>query len=448
MMLPDGPELSTSQQALRWYARPYELLDECAEAFGDTFTLDLGTHGLYVVFSHPDAIKEIFAADTSSLHAGGGNDVLRPFLGNGSLLLLEETRHLAERRLLLPAFRGSAVAAHRTLIQQIAEEAVARLTPDASVSIQRHMQDVSLDVIMRVVFGLRPTDRAAELVPLLQGFLEDPKFNLALLTRLGQTNPSAAWAAFRDRLERIRALLGDEVHERRQSDRDGGDVASMLLRATYEDGTPVPDDAIRDELLTLLVTGFETTATALAWSLTWLDREPAIRDELVATLKKSDAPWREPLLDAFIAEVLRIHPIIPVVARRVMKPTTIAGVSLPPDVTAAPCIYLAHRRPELWDRPAAFDPRRFLGNRLPPPHVYLPFGGGTRRCLGRALALEEMRVVLGALLPSRTLTLRHPVAATRRSVTIAPSGGTPMHVRNERRASSDGDVDVPRCDAS
>lgn len=435
--LPPRVELPTVQQSLLWRARPYELLSSSRDKLGDSFTLDLGTHGTYAVFSHPDALREIFSADPAVLHAGEGNVVLKPLLGAHSLLLLEEKPHQRERRMLGPAFHSRRIEQYGARVVEATLAALRDWSPGQHVVIQDVMQRVSLRVILSAVFGLEGGARADELSERIQAFLNDSKFNLGNLGQLREEHQSEAWAAYRRSLERIDALLLEEVrHRRALKDSERGDILGMLLAATYEDGAPLDDDVLRDELMTLVVTGYETTATAIAWALHWLHTSPGalerLRGELrglgpeptPAALTSSAAPW----LKAVCQETLRLHPIIPVVARRTQAPFTLQGYEVPPGVTVAACIYLAHHRPETFAEPGAFRPERFL-ERAYSPFEYLPFGGGVRRCIGMALALYEMKVVLGIVLSRFELShLDAHVRPQRRAVTLAPSGGLRMRV--------------------
>jgi cytochrome P450 family 110 len=440
MNLPPRLDATATQQGLAWLARPYDFLRECAEELGDAFTLDLGTHGTYVMLSHPKAVREVFTGDATMLHAGKGNMVLQAFLGRHSLLLLEEERHLGERRMLLPAFHGARIAEHTELMHQLAAGRINRWEPGQAIDVQHVMQELTLEVILRVVFGLSEGAALHELRARLQDFLNDPKFNLALIGQLeADLGESESWRAFRDEFQQVRELLDAQVARRRAAMEGEGegaqpsDVLGMMLLARREDGSALSDEELRDELVTLVVTGYETTATALAWALYWLAQEPKVRAELVSLMRR--LPLQEalahPALDAFCKEVLRIHPVIPVVARQVQDTVEVAGYTLPPGITVAPCIYLTHHRPDLYPDPDEFRPARFMERRYG-PYEYLPFGGGARRCIGMPLALWEMKVVLAALLPRAELELSEPgrrVRPVRRSVTVAPMGGPRMRLR-------------------
>ena len=247
--------------------------------------MELGGYGSFVLFSHPDAIRTIFTSDPAVCHAGAGNAVLRPFLGNGSLLLLEGPRHLAERRLLLPAFHAATIAEYGPLIRDAALGAINAWQTGQLVRMQDVMQDISLEVVMRAVFGL-PSESSAELKLKLHGFLNDSKFNLALIGLLDEDlDGRAAWREFRETLQRIHALVDAQIAQRRAGDpATSHGIVGLLTEARREDGSALSDDELRDELVTLVVTGYETTATALAWAMYWIHRETAIHARLLEEL--------------------------------------------------------------------------------------------------------------------------------------------------------------------
>jgi unspecific monooxygenase len=431
--LPEGPP-PTKDLGLRWLFQPYRFLRDTAERYGDTFTIDLGEYGPFVVFSNPRDIREIFTGDVHVFHAGAGNGVLLPFLGDGSLLLLEEEAHFEARRVLARAFHGDRIPRYGALIEEVTRDAVRRWNSGEVLRIQDEMQHISLEIILRGTFGLAG-EELSELRTVLRDFLNDAKFNLALIGRLSdEIAESAAWRTFRESFSRIHSLVDAQIERARTHDAQGNrtDMLHVLLEARDDNGKGLSPDDLRDELLTLLVTGYETTATALAWALYWIFGSPAVEGRLLSELvgPPVEAATKSAYLDALCKEVLRIHPEIPIVARRLKAPVQIGGHSLPADITVAPCVYLTHHRDDLYPDPGSFRPERFL-DRTYSPYEYLPFGGGARRCIGMALATWEMKVVLATLLPSAELELAKGVAVQpqRRSVTVGPSGGLPMRFR-------------------
>ncbi len=438
--LPAGPSASAAQQALQWIARPYAFLRECQAQFGDTFTLDLGPQGHWVLFARPEAIRASFTGDPQVLHAGKGHAVLRGFLGPGSLLQLDGERHLRERKLLLPAFHAARMPQYASLIREVARDAARSWQAGQTLVMHEVMQRVSVRVMLHAVFGLREGDLMRELEESVLAFLGDPKFNLAFLGRMQKDlSGTAAWQSYWKTFERIDELVLELVRARRAGGGGAADALAMLLLARDDQGTGFSDMELRDELVTLLVTGFETTATALAWAFYWLHRDDADLARLRAEVSRpestqsADAAAKLPYVDAVCRETLRITPVIPLVARQVQAPFRVEDVEVPEGTTVAACIYLAHRRPETYPDPDRFLPERFL-TREYSPYEWLPFGGGARRCLAMPLALLEMKVVLATILADWDLRLESAaaVAPVRRSVSVGPSGGARMIVCGRR----------------
>jgi cytochrome P450 len=442
--LPPGPDAPPLLQALRFVQWPLPLLDECAARFGDVFTLRLPAAPPLVLFSHPDAVKTIFAGDEEDLRAGEANFRLEPVLGKQSLLLLDGREHLRERRLLQPPFHGDRMLAYAPVMRDVAAEAVARWPVGRPFAVHPEMQGVTLDVILRTVFGLDEGPTKRDLRAALLDLLAIASNGQTLLAAQQANGTRAgAVARFLAARERVDALLYAEIAARRRTAVAGrADVLSLLTQATYDDGVPLEDPALRDELMTMLLAGHETTATALAWAVGHVLADPRVRDRLLDELREAGAPRLDPhvvtrlvYLDAVCRETLRLTPIVPLVGRRLTRPMTIGGVDLPAGVVAAPCIYLAHRRADRWPEPGRFRPERFLESK-PTPWEFLPFGGGARRCLGMAFALVEMKIVLAEVLARVELRAApaYRVRVVRRSITLAPSEGMPVVV--ERRVAA------------
>jgi len=435
--LPPGPDAPPLLQALRWAQWPLPFMEECASRYGDPFTLRLPSAPPIVFFSHPDAIKTIFTGDEEELRAGEANARLEPILGRHSLLLLDGRQHLRERRLLQPPFQGDRILAFGGVMRDIAAAAVERWQLGRPFPIHSEMQGVTLDVILRAVFGLDEGPTKRDLRAALLDLLVAGSNPQTLLGAQSGATRSAAVSRFLALRARTDRLLFAEITSRRQTDVSGrSDVLSLLVQARYDDGQPLEDQALRDELMTMLLAGHETTATALAWAIHHLLAHPEVGARLLDELYPRLAPHevvRLPYLDAVCRETLRLTPIVPLVGRRLTRPMRIAGTPLPAGVVAAPCIYLAHRRPERWPEPARFRPERFLESK-PTPYEFLPFGGGVRRCLGMAFALVEMKIVLAEVLSRVELRAApgYQVRVVRRSVTLAPSEGMPVVV--SRRA--------------
>jgi len=439
--LPPGPTSAPAAQTLQWIARPYDYVRECSAEFGDVFTLDFGSQGTYVVFSHPDALRAIFAAPSDVLHVGPGNAVLEPLVGSKSLLLLEERQHTRERRLLLPSFQPKTIARYGTVIREGAHARTADWTPGLEFDAQTVLQDISIDVIVAVLFGLRTPSAAATLKGELVELLNDRRLTMGLLGRLRDETPDPVLRSFQDRLKRLRQITRQIVETRRATAAVGSDddVLSVLLSATDEQGQARSDEEIRDELLTLVVTGYETTATALAWGLHWVTAHDSVARRLRAEMETSggssepQAIARLEYLDATCKEILRICPIVPSIFRQVAQPFCVAGYSFDVGIVLSPNIHLTHNREDLYPDSARFDPDRFL-RRTYTPYEYLPFGGGARRCIGMHLAMYEMKLILASLLERFEFERApgHEVVPVRRMVAVAPSGGPRLRVRHVR----------------
>jgi len=413
--------------------RPAQALETCARRYGECFTLRPPVGYPVVLFSHPDAVREIFTGDVDELRGGESNDVLRPLLGGNSLLVLDGSRHTRERRLLLPPFHGRRLSEYGAVIAEVADAAIAGWPAGCAISMQGEMQAITLEVIFRVVFGLAGGRAHAHLRRLLARLLRIAANPLLLwqpMQRdLGRLTP---WAGFARVKEEIAALLCAEIAARRATAAAAADVLSMLVAARDENGEAMSDAEVCDEMLTILVAGHETTATALSWTLQRLLSTPSVLERL---RREVDAVPRDdphalaslPYLDAVLKETLRLNPVIPDVGRVLSRPHRIQGRDLPAGVAAAACIYLTQRRADVWPDPLRFAPERFLDKR-PSPYEFFPFGGGSRRCIGMAFALFEMKIILAHLLRRLDLALApgYRARVVRRSITLAPSRGTPV----------------------
>jgi cytochrome P450 family 135 len=430
MALPPGPARPPGIQALGWALRPAPLLRACRDRYGDAFTLRFAGVGTYVVLADPAEVRAVFAAGPDVLRAGEGNILLRRMLGPSRvLMLLDGPAHLARRRVMLPPFHGARLARWREVIADEAGSAVDAWPVGRPFAVQRPMLDLTLDVILRVVFGLDERGRLAEIRARLRELIAAAAHPAAMISwvrrDLGRRSP---WARFQARRRAAEAALHAEIAQRRAdpatAERD--DVLSVLLAARDEAGRPLPDAEVCDELLTLLAAGHETTATSLAWAFERLTRHPEALDRLAAEAREDAG---EAFADAVIREVLRLRPPLPLLSRRVVAPFAAGGHELPVGAIASPCPWLVHRRPDLYADPEVFRPERFLGA-PPDASAWLPFGGGTRRCLGASFAVLEMRIVLQEVL--RRVRLR-PTAGpgegtTRRAIVLAPAAGATITV--------------------
>jgi cytochrome P450 len=444
--LPPGPSAPTFVQFLLDGFWPTRFMEGCARRYGDPFTIRFPWTPHLVFFSHPDAIRDIFTADPDTLRAGEANVDLAPILGQHSLLLLDGARHLRERRLMLPPFHGERMQAYGRIIREITDRSIDGWPVGRAFPIHARMQSITLDVILRAVFGVEDGARQTRLrdaLTRLIAFVTGPAgvllFVPALQANLGPLSPGGRFA----RLARdVDEVIYGEITRRRADGTSGReDILSMLIEARYEDGRPMSDEELRDEMITLLLAGHETTATSLAWAFHRVLARPDVLGKLRAELAQTVGTGPvEPqhvnaleYVDAVVKETARLNPVVPNVGRRLQTPTSIGGHLLPAGVVAAPCMYLTHRRPDVWPEPERFDPERFVGTR-PSPYAFFPFGGGVRRCIGAAFATYEMKVVLAEVLSRVELRAApgYRVRLVRRTVTFAPSGGVPVVV--EKRA--------------
>ncbi len=439
MPLPPGPTAHPVVQMARWFRNPLPLMDEAHRRFGDAFSLRLaGMPAPLVVVSHPEVIKEVFALGPDQAHAGKANLVLKPFLGVHSLLLLDGAEHLRQRKMMLPAFHGERMHAYGRSMIELAHHSIDRWPIGQKFAVHGPMQEVTLQVIIRTVFGIAEGPRFAELADLLTRTLRvatRPGLLFAFMQR--DLGPMSPWGRFKRLAARTSGLLRDEIRSARDKGTAGrNDVLAMMLDARDEAGRPLSEDEIHDELMTLLIAGHETTATSLAWALRWiLPDAPLVqrlRQEIAGAGEDPQAIGKLELLDATVKESLRLQPIIPLVARILQEPFEFGGLRLPTGTLVTPSVYLVSRRPSLYPDPERFVPSRFLTFK-PAPWEWLPFGGGLRRCIGAAFAMFEMKMVLASVLGRVDARLASDnVRVTRRAITLAPSGGLPVIVTSRR----------------
>jgi cytochrome P450 len=444
--LPDGPLAPSWWQLTRWIADPLRYLDECSERYGEVFTLRLAGFPPWVIVARPEAIEEIFSIDAKAFNTAKGNAIALPLLGENSLLLLDGDRHKRERKLLMPAFHGDNVRVYSRIIVDATARVMERWGERAIVDIRSATRDITIEVILQAVFGLRDGDRYRELKPLLAEMLDSTNsplrsiffFYKNLQRDWGAWSP---WGRMLRRRERIYSLLQEEIDARRASGSLGGqDVLSLMMAVGDESGEPMSDAELKHELVTLLIAGHETTATTLTWALYNIARETTIAARIVGEIGDNTDPMalsRLPYLTAVCNETLRLYPVIPVTFTRSPRgEISVAGYHFDETVGLSPCIYLVHRRATIYPEPTRFNPDRFL-DRTYSPNEFFPFGGGSRRCLGYALAMLELKLVVGAIVSRYHLDLsdRRVVKPGRRGLTLAPSGNVNLQVskREESR---------------
>jgi cytochrome P450 len=400
-VLPPGPSTPSAVQTWEWLARPTTLLRRCAARYGEPFTLRTAwTDAPMVVVSDPVDVRAVFAAPVDVAIAGASSTFIEPFVGPSSILILDGPPHLRQRKLMLPPFHGDRMRAHRGLIAELAAAEVARWPVGAPFATHGRMQALTLDVIMRVVFG-------AEL-PALRTAIRRTLDMTMSLPRMLFFSLTGNDLGFRRALDAVEAGLTSVIRERRAAPAGNDAILDDLIAAGSG------DDELRDQLITLLAAGHETTAGALSWALERLARHPGVLARL-----RDDEPG---YADAVVKEVLRTRPVLTIAARKLVAPFALGGWELPAGVHVAPCIYLTHRRAELYPDPTAFRPERFLGDGAPDSYAWIPFGGGIRRCVGAAFAAMEMTEVLRAV--AARVTLEPDGAGSermrRRSLTLTP----------------------------
>jgi cytochrome P450 len=448
MKLPDGPRMPSLLQTVQLIARPTEFLDTCRERYGDPFTARvLGINSPPVVFfGNPQAIQEIFTLSPSKLDFGKATHVFEPLMGTQSIVLQEGRSHQRLRQLMMPPFHGDRMKSYGRVICEISEQAIAGWTTGSIVSIHKLMPEITLQIILRVVFGLEPGPRYQQLEKLLSSLLDDittPLYSSLfffppLQKDLGAWSP---WGHFLRRRQQIDALIYAEIQERRQqADASRSDILSMLMSARDENGQTMSDVELRDQLVSLLLLGYETTAAILAWAFYWIHSRASVLEKLLVELDalgdsiEPEAIAQLPYLTAVCAETLRVNPIALICTpRTALEPLQIAGYHFDTGTILIPCIYLAHRQSEVFPEPEQFKPERFLNQKFS-PYEYLPFGGGARGCIGMAFSMFEMKLVLATILSRYQLDLvePHPVRPVRRGITIVPSGGVPVAVTRKR----------------
>jgi cytochrome P450 len=440
----DGPKDSRFVQTVRGILNPLYYLDNNYQRYGDFFTGKFSNFPPQVIISNPQAIQEIFTSDSKLFESGTGNQITLPLVGSNSLLLLDGDRHLQQRKLLMPPFHGERMKAYGQIIRNTTEKVINNWTPGKSLIAQSTMQEISLEVILHAVFGLSEGERYQQIQQLMINMFSlfsNPLnatflFIKSLQKDLGAWSP---WGGFLRQRQRLDELLYQEIRDRKtQSEPLGEDILSLLISARDEAEQPMSDVELRDELMTMLFAGHETTATALAWALYWIHYIPEVREKLLQELNSIDVEncdpaeiTKLPYLNAVCCETLRIYPILFFTFPRLLQaPMQLMGYDIPKGMILSPCIYLVHHRPDIYPEPKRFKPERFLERQFS-PYEYLPFGGGNRRCIGMAFAMFEMKLVLAKVLSRYSLELakNSPVMPVRRGVTMAPAGGVPLVVK-------------------
>ncbi len=447
MTLPPSPPTHRLVQMLQWIARPMALMEDCAQRYGDLFTLHLGKNfGPIVFVSNPQALQEILSDSKHFDAPGEFNEIFKPLLGEQSVITVSGPRHQRQRQLLMPPFHGERMRNYGQLIGDVAQQVMSQWKRGEPFCVRSSTQAIAMRVILRAVFGLNDSPRSQQLEPLLGAMLDETSspYSAAILyfpLLQRDLGPLTPWGKFLQRQRQTDKLLYEEIQERRaQPDSSRTDILSLLMSATDEAGEPMTDVELHDELMTLLVAGHETTATALAWALYWIHKLPSVRQTLLEELDSlGDDPdpsaiFRLPYLSAVCSETLRIYPVgMLTFAREVKESLSLKGYELEPGTAVIGSIYLTHRREDLYPDADQFKPERFL-ERQYSAYEFLPFGGGTRRCIGFAFAQFEMKVVLAKILSRFELALadNREVRPTRRGLVTAPAGSIRLVVTGVR----------------
>ena len=430
MALPDGPRLPTLVTTWHWVRRPLPFLEENARRFGDAFSFRLAGLPPLAAFADPEAVKEIFSDAGENMVLGKLNQNFRALFGDRSILMLDGKEHLRQRRLLLPPFHGERMEAYGQTMMELADESIDAWPLGTQFSIHRHLQAITLRVIVRTVFGVDAGARFDKLLKVVTETVELGAWSVLLFPfmqkDLGRYSP---WGRYLRKRAEQDALLLAEIRMRRAAGTKGRtDILSMLIDARDEQGHAMSDEELRDQLVTLLMAGHETTATSLAWAFRWVLGTPRVEERLVEEIRSGPfTPERVaklPFLDAIVRETLRLQPAIPIIGRFLEKPTRVGGYDLPAGTGVVCAIYLAQRRASVWTDPARFDPDRWLDKKYT-PYEFFPFGGGIRRCIGMAFAIYEMKMVLATTFARAKLRLAPdlPVRPVWHSIMLVPSDG-------------------------
>jgi cytochrome P450 family 135 len=428
-LLPPGPPLPPIVQTLLWTLAPTRLLDRCAARYGETFTITFGPSGRNVVMvSDPDAVKAVFTAPPELAPSAANSSPIASILGPSSVITLTGPEHMRQRRLLLPPFHGERMREYEQTIVAATERSMAGWPLGRPMRLDRRSREITLEVILRAVFGVE-AERMEQLRATITDLLAPIQMPALLLFALRRPSLQRPKGAMGRALDRFDSVLYQEIARRREQPdlATRSDILSLLLLARDEDGQPMSDSELRDELVTLLLAGHETTATSVAWAVERLVRHPAKLDRLIAEIDRSES---EDYLQAVVSETLRVRPVVPLVVRVLREEMSIGGHTLPVGTRVAPCIYLTNRSSRVYDAPAQFMPERFL-DRAPETFSWIPFGGGIRRCIGASFATLEMKLILRTALshlrpslPSQGgLLSRRGEWQRRRAITLVPAGG-------------------------
>lgn len=436
MPLPPGPSAPDLVQTWRWIHRPYTVLEDCRKRFGKTFTLSFVGGRKLVMSSDPEVAKQVFTGDPSVFLSGRANMNFASFFGENSVVVLDGARHKEARRLLMPPFRGERMEAYAGLMRDATLADMEAWPTKTPFPISQPMQRITLSVIYQAVFGIRDVARREELTALMARLMSKTSGLLAFMRGLqidlGALSP---WGRYLRIKAQISDILYAEIAKARADDGSREDILARLIRESAKLGIELTDEAIRDQLLTLVAAGHETTATGLGWTFQFLLSHPQVLARAKAELAEvvgegpveAEHVAKLDYLDAVVQESLRLFPPIPIVLRWLSQETEVAGYTLPAETVVCPCTYLLHREPDVYADPLVFQPERLLGKR-PGPFEFLSFGGGVRTCVGIGFAYFEMKVILATVLGNAKLRLAGPASLKyrRNGIVLAPAEGTPV----------------------
>ena len=438
--LPPMVEMPKFIRRMKFIFQPFQYLEQNAQLYGDSFSLSYKDGSSTVYFGQPEALQQIFTADANFLETGRGSRILKFLVGDNSLLLLRGDRHQRQRKLLAPPFHGDRMRAYGMTMGEIAQQVSDEWQTGKPFNIRESMQEITLRVILRAVFGLDEGNRLDELrlkISSLLDFVSSPLLSAGMFFPVLQKDWGkwSPWGRVLHLRKQVDDLIYDLIEQRRaESNQNREDILSLMMSARYEDGGAMSNEELRDELMTLLFAGHETTASALSWAFYWVDYLPEVREKLLKELKDlGDNPEpntiaRLPYLTAVCQETLRIYPIVPNATPRIASSDIeIGSYKLPQGTWIIPSIYLAHYREEVYPEPKQFKPERFLERQFS-PYEFFPFGGGNRRCIGLAFAMYEMKLVLATILSQYEVsrTDKSPLTPVRRGLTLATPAGMKM----------------------
>jgi cytochrome P450 len=434
--LPPGPRAPALLQTLAWALAPTWVMDHCAQRLGETFTLTFWPSGMQlVVVSGPEAVKTVFTAPPHVAPSAAGNSPVAPVMGPSSVIVLTGAEHMRQRKLLLPPFHGERMREYQQTIVQATSADMAGWPLDRAMRLQERTRAITLEVILRAVFGVE-AERMAALRGAIDGLLAPMQPWRMVLFALRRPSAERPPGAIGRALDRLDAVIYEELAKRRAQEdlAQRTDILSLLMQARDEDGEPMTDGELRDELVTLLLAGHETTATSVAWAIERLVRHPDKLARLVAEIDAGDDGGAESYMTAVVNETLRVRPVVPIVARMLTQVLEVDGYALPAGTRVTPSIYLTNRNARVYEHPAEFRPERFTQNG-PETFAWIPFGGGIRRCIGASFAQLEMRLMLATMLRDLHPSLpgdrksaggrraRHGELNRRRAITLVPSRG-------------------------